>query len=425
MLSDKVRFFSQILTFAVPYLFTLVRQRISAVIHKHKYKPLPKPQVKNVVVIGGSFAGVQIAKRFTETLPTGYRVVLVEKNSHLNYIFAFPRYSVVKGYEKYAFIPYTGIAKGAPPGIFEHVQDTATTLKKDHVLLSSGEKIEYAFLVLATGTTSTMPSKVSSTSHIDAQAELRNMQSKISSAKRIAVVGGGAVGIEVASDIKDFCPEKDVTLIHSRAQLLPGFGKRLHDYAITRFQELGISVLFNERPKIPGENGTLEFSNGKKEAFDLIIPCTGQKPNSDILASLSPESISRQTSRILVASTLQVSDPSLPNVFAFGDVAETGGPRMARAAHFQGEIVLQNILAIIEGQKPTKFYKPNIIFEGAIKLTLGKSKVVLYHQEPNGREVLVVLNANSPDLGVKGQWRFYGVDVKKLQSIVEEAKGGS
>lgn len=60
------------------------------------------------------------------------------------------------------------------------------------------------------------------------------------------------------------------------------------------------------------------------------------------------------------------------HVFALGDVAETGGPKMGRAGLFQGEVIVQNILAMICGRAPTATYVPNLIIEGALKLTLGK-----------------------------------------------------
>lgn len=34
-------------------------------------------------MIGGSFSGVELAKRLIESVPTGYKVILVERNSHL------------------------------------------------------------------------------------------------------------------------------------------------------------------------------------------------------------------------------------------------------------------------------------------------------------------------------------------------------
>ncbi|KAF2793767.1 FAD/NAD(P)-binding domain-containing protein [Melanomma pulvis-pyrius CBS 109.77] len=416
MVSDKLRLVAHIFTFIVPYAFTLIRQRISAIIHRQTYKVLPNSQIKTVVVIGGSFAGFQLVKRLTETLPTGYRVVLVERNSHLNYLFAFPRFSVLKGHEQYAFIPYTGLAKTAPEGIFCHVQDTATEITDKHVVLERGEKMEYDYLVIATGTSSALPSKVTSTEREGGEKELRGMQEKIADAKRIAVVGGGAVGVELASDIKSFYPEKDVALIHSRGQLLHSFGKRLHDHAISVFEELGVAVLLNERPKIPVDGNTLELLHGKEELFDLIIPCTGQRPNSAIVSAISPAAVSKTNSQILVKSTLQLADDSHPRIFSFGDVADTGGPKMARASYFQSEIVCQNILLLIKGKKDLKTYKPNIFFEGSIKLTLGKTRLVMYMKQNNGRELIIPANKGQIDLGVKSQWGFFGANVREIES---------
>jgi NAD(P)H-nitrite reductase large subunit len=272
---DKFHLFKAVLAFIIPYSFTALRQKISAIIHKQTYHSLPPSSCKNVVVIGGSFAGAEIVKKLVHGLPTGYRCILIEKNSHLNYLFAFPRNSVISGYEKYAFIPYGGIAKGAPGGIFEHMQGEAVGISADHISLANGNSIPYAYLVIATGTSSLFPSKVSSIEREGAIVELKGMQSKISKAKKIAVIGGGAVGVQLSSDIKSFFPEKDVALIHSRGQLMPTFGKRLHDYALKVLTEdLGVAVLLGERPEIPREGGSLKLLNGKEDQFDLIVSRT-------------------------------------------------------------------------------------------------------------------------------------------------------
>jgi apoptosis-inducing factor 2 len=80
------------------------------------------------------------------------------------------------------------------------------------------------------------------------------------------------------------------------------------------------------------------------------------------------------SSHIIVKPTLQIQDDEYPNVFAFGDVANTGGAKQARAAYMQSEIVLLNILTLIEGKDNLRLYKPNVLFEDGIKLTLGKAR---------------------------------------------------
>lgn len=269
MISDLLRLTLHLLRILPFYAATLLGQRISALVHRYTYKALADHEVQNVVVVGGSFGGHATAKRLTETLPTGYRVVLVEKNSHFNWVFAFPRFSVARGYETYAFLPYGGLSKGAPEGIFRHVQGTATAITKHDVELESGARIPYRYLVIATGTSSALPSKVQATEKAGGQEELRGMQRAIEEAGKIAVVGGGAVGVELVSDIKDFYPEKKTVLFQSRDRLLPGFGKRLHDHVMGGLGELGVEVRLNERPKSV-DGHVLQYGNGEEEDFDMI-----------------------------------------------------------------------------------------------------------------------------------------------------------
>jgi NAD(P)H-nitrite reductase large subunit len=272
---DKVTVLIKALGFFIPHLGRVAIRRVAA--YGHSWTWRNTPNAKNVVVLGGSFAGIELVNRLAETLPTGYKAVWIEKNSHLNYSFNFPRFSVLTGHEQTAFIPYDGIAKGAPKGIFSRVQDTAVGLTENQVLLASGDKIDYAYLAIATGSSQPLPVQVVSTERSDACHELQGVQQSIKASKKIAIVGGGAVGVELASDIKDFYPDKEVTLIHSRDQLLSHFGKRLQEYTLTVLRdELKVRVLLNERPKMPtagsfARSASLTFSNKREEQFDLIV----------------------------------------------------------------------------------------------------------------------------------------------------------
>jgi hypothetical protein len=112
MLSDKVTFITKALIVVGPYLGRAAIRRVAAYRHSWTWRNIP--DAKNIVVLGGYFAGIELVRRLIETSPTGYKVVWIEQHSHFNYIFNFPRYSVLKGHEQRAFIPYDFIAKGAP-----------------------------------------------------------------------------------------------------------------------------------------------------------------------------------------------------------------------------------------------------------------------------------------------------------------------
>lgn len=141
----------------------------------------------------------------------------------------------------------------------------------------------------------------------------------------------------------------------------------------------------------------------------MQIVCTGQKPNSGILDEYAPEAISK-TQRILVRPTLQLQSPEAfaDEVFALGDVAETGGPKMARAAFFQSLIVSENIVSMIRGGLPSKTYQPKLMIEGSIKLTLGKVSCV--HVVMKAQELMSLIGSNVC-LRTGSRWqksRFHG-----------------
>jgi NADH dehydrogenase FAD-containing subunit len=78
---------------------------------------------------------------------------------------------------------------------------------------------------------------------------------------------------------------------------------------------------------------------------------------------------------IAVKKTLQIADSKYPNVYALGDVAETGGVRMGRAASQQADVVSYNITRAIRG-KSLREYKPIPFMEAGIDLTLGLVSLV-------------------------------------------------
>ena len=280
MAHDQLRLVTKAISIFIPLGIQLLGQYIRSIHHRWTYKVVD--DAKNVVVVGGSFAGLEVAKRLAETLPTGFRLVLIEKNSHFNYLFHFPRFSVVQGHERTAFVPFDNlVTKNAPNGIFTQIRSTVTSVSDGLVHLSSGETIDFEVLVLATGALQPPPAKVVSTDREEGCAEFRAVQQQIKESTSIAVIGAGAVGVELASDIKDFYPDKKVALIHSRGQVMNRFPKRLHDAVLPALEELGVRVILNERPVIPGgvmgKNVALTFADGREELFDLVV-----SGNSDI-----------------------------------------------------------------------------------------------------------------------------------------------
>ncbi|CAK7262659.1 hypothetical protein SEPCBS119000_000082 [Sporothrix epigloea] len=446
-MGDKLRFFAFLVRYLPGFAGAGLVRKLRALIHGWTYKgPTDNPKV--VLVVGGSFAGHQLMMRLTESLPTGWQAVLVEKNEHFNWSFAMPRFSVVPGHEKTAFMAYARImAKGMQRGIARFIRGEVVSVTADkHVQLASGDTVPYDILVVATGSAQRPPAKLLGSTHKDtACAELRTLQDRIRRARTVAVVGGGAVGIELVTDIKtyarvvaernravvgededDSVADKKVTIVHSRTQLLNRFGPRLHEHVAKVLASQDICIELGQRVTIAyddgadesagaGRPGTLHFPDGRAIQYDCILLCTGLTPNSGLFRE-NFESALTKAGEVSVTAGLQVvtdektSGGGLGDMYAFGDVAATGGPKMARAGFFQANVIVDNILASIKGRPATHRYVPSVI-EPSLKLTLGKDATVVYVDlnKEQTKSILLPQKGDAEDMHVKQSWQFMGV----------------
>lgn len=123
-------------------------------LHKPSHHTMPLP---NIVVVGGSYVGVMAAKQLAQAFHSQYRVLLIEKNSHFQHLFAFPRFAVATGIDKHkAFIPYTpGTFADCPPDSGRVVRARVQSITKQDLQLDrkvdlDGQKtdaIPYTYLV--------------------------------------------------------------------------------------------------------------------------------------------------------------------------------------------------------------------------------------------------------------------------------------
>ena len=104
-----------------------------------------------------SSLGVNTAKQLATRFQSRFRVLLIEKNSHFQHLFAFPRFAVAPGVDTHkAFIPLSpGTFASAPPGSGTVVQAAVTSLDGSSIKLDREVKLDgkavdsipYAFLV--------------------------------------------------------------------------------------------------------------------------------------------------------------------------------------------------------------------------------------------------------------------------------------
>lgn len=117
-------------------------------------------------------------------------------------------------------------------------------LYQDRVVLDRDwqgvREIPFDYLVVATGTKLRAPGTMQDDEKPLSVKYLQGYQQRLKDARSIAIVGGGAVGVQMATDLKEIYPDKEITLVHSRNQLMPLYHKKLDEIIKARCQELGV-----------------------------------------------------------------------------------------------------------------------------------------------------------------------------------------
>ncbi|KXJ85001.1 hypothetical protein Micbo1qcDRAFT_224999 [Microdochium bolleyi] len=346
---------------------------------------IPESELRNIVIVGASYAGYEAARAIATGLPpdSPYRVIVL------------PRFCVVNHEEK-AFIPYGALLKGVPSQRLRWVQDRVSSINRESVTLhDAGIDIPYDFLVIATGSGATdgLPSRVGSNDRATGIELLQKFQARIAHTERIVVVGGGAAGVELATDAKEKYPDKHITLVHSREAVIHRFRPELQAVAKKGIEDLGIELVLGERAT-------------KSDTDEKSIDCAGQKPSSDILLGLSPSSIA-SSGKISVKPSLQISDNSLPNIYVCGDVSDTGvrNPN-ARFAYNQALAAASNVILAAQGKAPTNTYT-KFWGDGVIKLTLGIT-ISVTHLSDSTNELLFNGKEKAEELMSARAWSHMG-----------------
>ncbi len=305
-----------------------------------------------VVVVGGGYGGVAVAKALDETT----NVVLVEPKEAFLHNVAALRALVDLSWLPRIYFPYDGLlAHGRV------VQDRAVVIDPHRVETASGEVIAADYVVLATGSYYPFPAKTDLVDTESAHRQVRIVHQALEEADRVLLLGAGPVGIELAGEIRHVWPEKSIVLLDVASEVLGGrFKPELKAELLNQLAEFRVEVLLSSPlrdspPTEPGELGTFMVTTegGVDINADIWFRCFGVLPNSDYLGeTLMPAR--RPDGFIEVGPTLQVAGQT--TVFALGDLS-TADAKMAGFAGRQAVTVAENINALIEGKSDLAKYE--------------------------------------------------------------------
>ena len=341
---------------------------------------------KNIVIVGGGFAGTTLAQALEKALPAPYRVVLVSDESYSTFN---PMLAEVVGasvFPEQVIVPIRQLLRRSR-FIMANVHDVDYERREIHATTLAGpRKIAFEHLVFAFGTRANldlvpgmsehaMPLKLVGDAMVIRNQVLRRLacielEADPAVRRRLGhfvVIGGGFSGVEVAGQLADYLrsvkhyyklvrdDELAVTLLHDMNRLLPELPEALGRMAAKAMTDRGIDVRLGSRAARVDANGVM-LEGGEFLGTSTVICTIGTKPNPLV------ERLALPTQRGRLETEADMSVRGMPGIWAMGDCAlvrnaATGvaSPPTAQYAVAQARQLADNLLRRLGGYDTEPF----------------------------------------------------------------------
>jgi NADPH-dependent 2,4-dienoyl-CoA reductase/sulfur reductase-like enzyme len=286
--------------------------------------------MEKIVVIGGNAAGLSAASR-AKRIDSRLDITVLEKLPHIAYSTCGLPYLLAKIVSADQLISYSPQAFENERGIkvrsLVEVKAIVPARKRvEAVNVETAEKMEFGFdrLLIATGVKARVPDIPGTNlknvfSVISLQDALR-IQEPLAAATRVAVIGAGYAGLEVAESLRAL--GKTVTMFERERHVMPGVDPdmaKIIEYELRRF---GVEVFTTANVlALVGSDGHV---TGVKSATglgitpaDVVLLDTGVQPNTDLLQDTGIQ--------LGITGGIAVDDymeTTVPGVFAAGNCVE-------------------------------------------------------------------------------------------------------
>ena len=320
----------------------------------------------NILVLGAGFAGLAAANQ----LATGarhrsdVRILLFDRNSFTTMVPSLP--DLAGGRIAGNFL--TGDIGGLVKKPVEFLQEAvvAVDLQERRVVTDAGRH-PYDYLVLATGSVTRFfgfDQHLESVYTLDSLADGERIRKDFADFAarrenpRVAVVGGGYTGLELACNLQFAARsrgrEAQVSIVELKDTILPGMPERVRDAMEEEADRRQLKIITGTSVDT-FDGKTARLSNG--EVLEDIFLCwsTGTRAS---LSDFSDNVDRLGDGRIKVGADLRV--PGFPEVYGAGDAAaiKSGDVYLRKAVNFSlysGKCAARNIVRVLDGKRPKPF----------------------------------------------------------------------
>ena len=360
---------------------------------------MAEEKIPRVVIVGGGFGGLEAAKKL---VCENVRLTVIDRTNY--HLFQPLLYQVAT-------------AALSPADIAAPIRAVLHRCKNAEVMLAEVQSVDlntrvvhagdlnvqYDYLILATGARHSYfghpewERLAPGLKSLEDAVEIRRRillafeyAEKISdptaraAAMTFVIIGGGPTGVEMAGAIAEIArhtlardfrhidpSSARVVLIEGESQVLATFPEDLRTSAMKQLQDLGVEIR-------TGVHAT-DLTEAGLRVGDEFIPCRVKIWAAGNTASFVGKSLGvpvDRVGRVIVQDDLTI--PGHPEVQVIGDLANFTGkddkslPGVSPVAMQQGRHAARNILNMIEGRKPQRFW----YFDKGSMATIGRNKAV-------------------------------------------------
>ncbi|MEO0947182.1 MAG: selenide, water dikinase SelD [Cyanobacteria bacterium J06641_5] len=327
------------------------------------------PHNRDLVLIGGGHSHA-IALRLlylNSLLPAGTRLTLIGDTSHAPYSGMLPGY--VAGY--YSFDEtHIDLRRLASCVGAQFYLDTVIglDLEKQRVLCAHRPPVYFDYLSIDVGSTPAVAAVPGALDYAIAAKPvpqflqawnqiLTTVEAEPQRPQRLAIVGGGAGGVELALNmqrrLESLGNRPEIHLFHGGNRLLPGHAPWVGQQLQTLSEQRGIQIHLRERVAQVNPDGLTCESGSQLASCDRVFWVTQAAAPAWIRAAgLDVD----EQGFMLVDATLR--SPSHPQVFGAGDVATMQGQPRPKAGVFavrQGPPLAKNLSLVLRQDPPQPF----------------------------------------------------------------------
>lgn len=365
---------------------------------------IPISEYPRVVIIGGGFAGISVAKHL---LKEKLQVILLDRHNY--HTFQPLLYQVsTSGLEPDSIAyPLRKITRHSKEGYFRLAEVKKIIPEKNKLETSIGE-LAYDYLIIATGSRTnffgnksieenamwmkTIPQALNIRSLI-----LENLEQAVITAEKLkrkpllnfVVAGAGPTGVElcgaiaevrnhiVPRDFRDLDPaEIQIHLIEGLDRVLPPMSPQASRNAEKFLRQLGVEIHLNTM--VQEYDGREVITNKEELRFQTSTFIWAAGVSGAPVAGLNASALVKKADRYEVNAFNQVV--GYENIFAIGDIAlmqtqeyPKGHPMVAQPAIQQGKHLAKNIKRLLKKEKllPFEYYDKGTM------ATVGRNKAVV------------------------------------------------